>query len=49
METGLRIRGIEELRVVDASIMLRIVNANTNVAAIRISEKGAAHIREDSP
>ncbi|MEO8311046.1 MAG: GMC family oxidoreductase N-terminal domain-containing protein [Caldimonas sp.] len=48
VDERLRVRGIERLRVVDASVMPRIVSTNTNAAAIMIGEKGAALIREDA-
>jgi choline dehydrogenase len=47
VDSRLRVHGIVNLRVVDASIMPSIVTANTNAAAIMIGEKGAAHIIED--
>jgi len=47
VDTDLRVQGLSGLRVIDASIMPRIVTANTNAAAIMIGEKGAAHILRD--
>jgi choline dehydrogenase len=37
----LKVRGVQRLRVIDASVMPDIVSANTNAAAIMIGEKGA--------
>ena len=42
VDPSLRVRGVDRLRVIDASVMPTWSSANTNAAAIMIGEKGAA-------
>jgi choline dehydrogenase len=48
VDENLRVRGIEGLRVIDGSVMPKIVSGNTNAACIMIGEKGADLVRNAS-
>ena len=47
VDPQLRVRGIERLRVIDASIMPAITSGNTNSPTVMIAERGARMLRED--
>jgi len=44
VDPELRVRGVERLRVIDASVMPTVVSANTNAATIMVAERGAGMV-----
>jgi choline dehydrogenase len=48
VDPRLRVRGIEGLRIADASVMPTIISGNTQAAVLMIAEKAADDIRRDA-
>ena len=48
VDERLRVRNVARLRVIDASIMPTVNNANTNAATMMIGEKGAHMVAQDN-
>jgi len=49
LDPQLRVRGVDRLRVIDASVMPLITSANSNAASLMIGERGAALISSQRP
>ncbi|SLJ79235.1 dehydrogenase FAD flavoprotein GMC oxidoreductase [Mycobacteroides abscessus subsp. abscessus] len=47
VDPRLRVRGVDGLRVVDASIMPRVTTGNTNAPSVLIGEFGARYLLAD--
>ena len=48
VDNNLRVYGIKNLRVVDASIMPTLIGGNTNAPAMMIAEKAADIIKQNA-
>jgi choline dehydrogenase len=47
VDANLRVRGLEGLRVIDASVMPAVPSGNINAAVIALAEKGADLLKQD--
>jgi len=49
VDAALRVKGVERLRVIDASVMPTITSGNTNAPTMMIAEKGAEMVLQAAP
>ena len=49
VDDQLKVHGIDNLRVIDASIMPTMISANLNAGVLMIAEKGADLVLEKTP
>jgi choline dehydrogenase len=49
VDTALRVRGVEGLRIADASVMPAIPSANTNATVLAVAERAAELICQPRP
>jgi choline dehydrogenase len=49
VDTELRVRGVEGLRVIDASVMPTVPRGNTNAPTIALAERAADLVRGTEP
>ena len=47
VDEELNVRGVENLRVIDASVMPQVTSANTNAPSLMIGEKGVSFITKN--
>lgn len=47
VDARLKVKGVDSLRIVDASVMPKVIRGNTNAPVIMIAEKAADYIKED--
>ena len=48
VDVKLRFKGIDGLRIVDASVIPAMVSGNTQAAVMMVAERGADFIQEDA-
>jgi len=49
VDDRLRVKGLQSLRVIDASVMPSVPSGNINASVIAVAEKGAELVLQDAP